>query len=93
MREAIRKLCFAVVAACPLLLAAGAGRAETGVSDSEIRIGMWTPLSGPVALLGQSARDAVRLWAKEVNDKGGIHGRKINSFSTTMRAHRRKRRP
>jgi branched-chain amino acid transport system substrate-binding protein len=78
MIEAIRKLCLAVLATCPLLLVAAAGRAETGVSDTEIRIGMWTPLSGPVALLGQSARDAVRLWAKEVNDKGGVHGRKIN---------------
>jgi branched-chain amino acid transport system substrate-binding protein len=78
MIEAIRKLCLAVLATCPLLLVAAAGRAETGVSDIEIRIGMWTPLSGPVALLGQSARDAVRLWAKEVNDKGGVHGRKIN---------------
>jgi branched-chain amino acid transport system substrate-binding protein len=78
MMQAIRKLCFVVVAACPLWLIAGAARAETGVSDNEIRIGMWTPLSGPVALLGQSARDAVRLWAKEVNDRGGVHGRKIN---------------
>jgi branched-chain amino acid transport system substrate-binding protein len=64
-----------------LLLATAVARAETGVTDTEIRIGMWTPLSGPVALLGQSARDAVRLWAKEVNDKGGIHGRKINFIS------------
>jgi branched-chain amino acid transport system substrate-binding protein len=39
---------------------------------------MWTPLSGPTALLGQSARDAVQLWTKETNDKGGIEGRKIN---------------
>ena len=64
-----------------LLLQVTAARAETGVTESEIRIGMWTPLSGPVALLGQSARDAVRLWAKEVNDKGGINGRKINFIS------------
>ena len=78
MIEAIRKSCIAILAACLLLLVAAAGRAETGVSDTEIRIGMWTPLSGPVALLGQSARDAVRLWAKEVNDRGGVHGRKIN---------------
>jgi branched-chain amino acid transport system substrate-binding protein len=42
---------------------------------------MWTPLSGPVALLGQSARDGVRLWVKEINDKGGVHGRKINFIS------------
>jgi branched-chain amino acid transport system substrate-binding protein len=52
--------------------------AEPGVTDAEIRIGMWTPLSGPAALLGQSARDGVRVWVKEVNDRGGIHGRKVN---------------
>ena len=79
--KAIRKLHFAVLPFCLLLLAIAVARAETGVTDTEIRIGMWTPLSGPVALLGQSARDAVRLWAKEVNDKGGIHGRKINFIS------------
>jgi branched-chain amino acid transport system substrate-binding protein len=72
---------LAVLPFCLLLLATTVARAETGVTDTEIRIGMWTPLSGPVALLGQSARDAVRLWAKEVNDKGGIHGRKINFIS------------
>jgi branched-chain amino acid transport system substrate-binding protein len=72
---------LAVLPFCLLLLATTVARAETGVTDTEIRIGMWTPLSGPVALLGQSARDAVRLWAKEVNDKGGINGRKINFIS------------
>ena len=79
--KAIRKFQLAVLPFCLLLLATAVARAETGVTDTEIRIGMWTPLSGPVALLGQSARDAVRLWAKEVNDKGGIHGRKINFIS------------
>ncbi|HEY7247788.1 MAG TPA: ABC transporter substrate-binding protein [Xanthobacteraceae bacterium] len=76
---AMRKLHLAVL---PVYLLAIAGvRAEPGITETEIRVGMWTPLSGPVALLGQSARDAVRLWAKEVNDKGGIHGRKINFIS------------
>jgi len=79
--KAIRNSQLAVLPFCLLLLATAVARAETGVTDTEIRIGMWTPLSGPVALLGQSARDAVRLWAKEVNDKGGIHGRKINFIS------------
>lgn len=64
-----------------LLLSVGllsaVARAETGVTDEEIRIGMWTPLSGPVSLLGQSARDGVEVWVREVNAKGGIHGRKI----------------
>src|SRR5260370_18570233 len=79
--QAIRNLHLSILSFCFLLLATTVARAETGVTDNEIRIGMWTPLSGPVALLGQSARDAVRLWAKEVNDKGGIHGRKINFIS------------
>jgi branched-chain amino acid transport system substrate-binding protein len=58
--------------------AVGSGaRAETGVTETEIRIGMWTPLSGPTSLLGQSARDAVQLWANEINETDGIHGRKI----------------
>ncbi|MFI4986236.1 MAG: ABC transporter substrate-binding protein [Alphaproteobacteria bacterium] len=55
----------------------GPARAETGVTDGEIRIGMWTSLSGPLSLLGQSEKDGVGVWAKEVNDRGGINGRKI----------------
>lgn len=51
--------------------------AEPGVSDSEILLGMWSPLTGPTALLGTSARDAVQVWASQVNEAGGIHGRKI----------------
>ncbi len=70
---------FAVSAA--LLAGTGTSRpalAETGVSDGEIRLGMWTSLSGPLSLLGQSQKDGVSVWAKEVNDRGGINGRKIN---------------
>jgi branched-chain amino acid transport system substrate-binding protein len=52
-------------------------RAEPGVTDGEIRIGMWTSLGGPLALQGTSSRDAVEVWVKQVNDKGGIDGRKI----------------
>src|SRR6478752_6028460 len=81
MTNVTRRLSFAVIAVLASAALSQAARAEPGVTDTEIRIGMWTPLSGPVALLGQSARDAVRLWAKEVNDKGGIHGRKINFIS------------
>jgi branched-chain amino acid transport system substrate-binding protein len=73
-----QKLSAAALTVLASILWTSAVRAELGVTDTEIKIGMWTPLSGPVALLGQSARDAVQLWAKEVNDKGGIDGRKIN---------------
>jgi ABC-type branched-subunit amino acid transport system substrate-binding protein len=48
----------------------------TGVTDSEVVIGMSTPLSGPAALWGTTALGA-KAWADYVNDKGGVHGRKI----------------
>jgi branched-chain amino acid transport system substrate-binding protein len=67
-----------LVASIVCVAAAIPARAEPGIADAEIRIGMWTPLSGPAALLGQSARDGVRVWVKEVNDRGGIQGRKVN---------------
>src|SRR6476620_4296603 len=78
MSAVTHRLGVLVLATVAATLFSGLARAEPGVTDTEIRIGMWTPLSGPVALLGQSARDAVRLWAQEINEKGGIHGRKIN---------------
>jgi branched-chain amino acid transport system substrate-binding protein len=78
MTKLARRLGFAVISVLASVALGPIVRAEPGVTDTEIRIGMWTPLSGPVALLGQSARDAVRLWTKEINEKGGIHGRKIN---------------
>ena len=73
----ISKLLIAALALVASMACGGVVRAETGVTDTEIKIGMWTPLSGPLALLGTSARDAVQVWVKEVNDKGGIDGRKI----------------
>ena len=81
MGPVTRKLRALVLATVATALSGGLVRAEPGITDNEIRIGMWTPLSGPVALLGQSARDGVRVWVKDVNDRGGIHGRKINFIS------------
>jgi len=81
MSRVTRKLSAVMLAAVASTMFGGLVWAEPGVSDNEIRIGMWTPLSGPVALLGQSARDGVRLWVNEINEKGGVHGRKINFIS------------
>jgi len=73
---------IAIVAAIiATLFPAERASAQSGITDSEIRIGMWTPLSGPLSLLGTSARDAVQIWSEDVNGKGGIHGRKIKFIS------------
>ena len=44
----------------------------------EIPIGFFAPITGPAAADGASAKHAVELGLKEVNDAGGIQGKKIN---------------
>ena len=67
------------VLGCALALAAGSSAAaETGVTDDTIRIGLMVPLTGPAgATVGPGmATGAKTVWS-EVNEAGGIHGRKI----------------
>ncbi len=47
-----------------------------GVTDTEITVGITTPLSGPAAAWGNTGV-AAEAWSRYVNDQGGIHGRKI----------------
>lgn len=47
-------------------------------SGQEISIGFFAPITGPAAADGASAKNAVELGLKEVNDAGGIKGKKIN---------------
>src|SRR3984893_9528120 len=61
-----------------VLALAGAAMAQTrGVTPTEIVLGMHTDLSGPAATYGVSSSNAVKMRFDEVNEKGGIHGRKI----------------
>lgn len=61
-----------------LLLAAGPAQAQSqGVSATEIVIGTHTALTGPVAPWGIGSTNGMRMAFDEINDKGGIHGRKI----------------
>jgi branched-chain amino acid transport system substrate-binding protein len=53
------------------------GQATRGVSGTEIVLGMHTDLSGPAATYGVSSSNAVKMRFDEVNEKGGIQGRKI----------------
>jgi branched-chain amino acid transport system substrate-binding protein len=47
-----------------------------GVTDTEVVVGVTTPLSGPAALWGVTGQ-GMKAWADYVNDKGGVNGRKI----------------
>ncbi|MEW6187642.1 MAG: ABC transporter substrate-binding protein [Thermodesulfobacteriota bacterium] len=59
-----------------LLIPVFSNGAVVGVTDTEVWVGITTPLSGPAALWGATGQGA-KAWADYVNDKGGVHGRKI----------------
>jgi len=62
---------------CVALLAAMALAAGTAGAAETIKIGSFSPFTGPAAADGASAKHAVDLAVKEINDAGGIRGRKI----------------
>ena len=57
-------------------IAMGQG-APRGVTANEIVLGTHTDLSGPAATYGVSSSNAVKMRFDDVNEKGGIAGRKI----------------
>ena len=74
---------FAAIALSALLAApAYAQKAYgPGASDTEIKLGQSTPLSGPASAFGAGAGRAVVGYFEMLNAKGGINGRKINWIS------------
>src|ERR1700721_2056826 len=63
----------------------GRARAKTrGVSDTEIVIGMMTDLSGVTAVQGTNAANSIRMTFEDVNERGGINGRKIRFIAEDM---------
>jgi branched-chain amino acid transport system substrate-binding protein len=67
-----------VAGAAALATLSGAARAaDPGVTDSEVLIGLFAPMSGPLAAFGFDPLQAAKMWYEEINKKGGIHGRKI----------------
>lgn len=69
-----------IVAACVIASLGMAGGAcaqdTTGLTKDTIKIGVFGPMTGSAALFGKSVF-GVEAVLREVNDKGGIHGRKI----------------
>jgi branched-chain amino acid transport system substrate-binding protein len=59
------------------LISAGALADEPGVTATEITIGVFNPLSGPLSAFGYDPAYAAKMWYDDINKKGGIHGRKI----------------
>jgi branched-chain amino acid transport system substrate-binding protein len=65
------------LAAAALAVLAGAAQAQQGVTKDEILVGTIQDLSGPIAGFGKATRQGMLLRVEEINEQGGIHGRKI----------------
>ncbi|MDR3536205.1 MAG: ABC transporter substrate-binding protein, partial [Acetobacteraceae bacterium] len=72
----VRGLFYALLCIASVTTARAADK-QRGVTDSEIVIGTITDLSGVTAVQGVNNSDAIRMVFDEVNEKGGINGRKI----------------
>src|SRR5262249_61978245 len=56
----------------------GARAADTtGVTDKSIKIGMFGPITGPASVAAKALYGAVAVY-KDINDHGGINGRKLD---------------
>ena len=67
----------AAIAAAAASLATAASAQTRGVTATEVTFGMHTDLSGVAATYGVSSSNAVKMRFDELNDAGGINGRKL----------------
>ena len=68
-------LSTALAAAFP---GAASAQQGPGVTDKEIKIGAWLPLTGPIAVVGVPQQAGFEAYIKMTNDRGGVNGRKIS---------------
>jgi len=71
------KGCAVLVWAFAFVSLSTAAIADPGITDSEVVVGVTTPLTGPAASWGVSISGGMRAWVDHINDRGGINGRKI----------------
>ena len=65
-----------IIAAVAALLPRFAA-AENGITNDKILLGQSVALTGPAAQLGIQMRNGVKAYLDHVNERGGVHGRKI----------------
>jgi branched-chain amino acid transport system substrate-binding protein len=72
-----RKILGAALAAGFALVTGAASAQDVGLTKDQILIGGYGPITGPAAYIGLGSRDGTELAIKEINDAGGVHGRKL----------------
>lgn len=71
-----RKLVIALAAAA-LLPGQASAQGSPGVTANKILLGQSAALTGPAAQLGIQMRNGIKAYLNYVNEKGGVHGRRI----------------
>ncbi len=71
------KIASTLALATLALAATTAVCAQQGVSKTEIVVGTIQDLSGPLAGYGKQDRNGMQLRVDEINEQGGVHGRKL----------------
>jgi branched-chain amino acid transport system substrate-binding protein len=72
-----RRLVAVPIAAALTLAASQAAAQQPGVTADKIVLGQAAVFTGPAAQLGIQMRNGVKSYVDFVNEKGGVHGRKI----------------
>jgi ABC-type branched-subunit amino acid transport system substrate-binding protein len=70
-------LCVFIAFSCKNSTSTDSSGDATGVTDTEVTIGAWGPMTGPAALWGTIVK-GTDAYFKMINEEGGINGRKIN---------------
>src|SRR3954468_6235440 len=73
-----KKFIFAVLALAALPAAA---QPQPGVTPDKILLGQAAVFTGPAAQLGIQMRNGIKTYFDFVNEKGGVHGRKLELVS------------
>ncbi len=74
----MKKTLKATALIAALLFASAAVQAQSqGVSKDEILVGTIQDLSGPIAAFGKAVRNGMQLRVDEINEQGGVNGRKL----------------
>ena len=68
---------LALTCACGVFGMAGACAQTQGITKDQVLLGYPNDLSGPVAEVGRSVQNGVRLAEEEINAAGGVFGRKL----------------
>jgi len=77
MKKKTKLSSLALIASLHLLLPSAQAQSEPGITDKVIKIGMFSPMSGPAMAYGFDVINGARMWYDKINREGGIYGRKI----------------